>query len=371
MTDDTGMLEHSLGAIPRRSEGYTTDDNARALWTVLEWLGYGAAVGVEDKETTQKLNRLVDTYLAFLVWAQRDDGSFHNNFYYDRRPEPETLSDDCQGRSLWAVALAYLLLPDTGRKVTAAHMIRRGLGAVERIQHPRGWAYASAACALLLAACRREGRRDPHLQAIAPELEKWTGLLQQRLLQLYDDNRSADWHWFEPVMTYGNGILPWSLLYTSQVTDSARAKEVGLESLDFLAKVMTAERGHIRPVGNQAWATRDAVSQWDQQPLEVMKLAVACAVAWNLTGREEYRSLVVRCHRWFLGDNDLGEAVADEHDGASCDGLTQQGVNRNQGAESTLAYLMTSAMHAHVVAQTQSYTLSAQPEVSAEKLLMA
>lgn len=371
MTDDTGLIEHGLGAIPRRSEGYTTDDNARALWLVLESLSHASAARLGDTETKRTLQHLADIYLSFLAWAQTDDGSFHNNFSYDRRPEPETPSDDCQGRALWALAVAYVLLPDTGRRAAVAQLLRRGLPVVERLRYARGIAYSAAACALLWATQRRSGRQDPFLQSMEPLLERWTLELEARLLTLYAEHRKQGWHWFEPTMTYGNGVLPWSLLYVGQVTGHAQAETVGLEALAFLIQLMTAPEGHLRPIGNQGWATPASVSKWDQQPLEIMKLALACAAAWHTTGDDAYRQHVLRCMRWYLGENDLGVAVADEANGACCDGLTAHGVNPNQGAESTLAYLLTSIFHAHVVAQTPSYTFGPQPELSAEELLMA
>jgi hypothetical protein len=372
MTDDTGMLEHSLGLIPRRGEGYTTDDNARALWVALEWLTYGAEARVEDPDTTTRLQRLVDTYLSFLVWAQQEDGHFYNNFAYDRRPEPEVFSDDCQGRSLWASALAYATLPDRGRRAAAAHLFRRGIDVVQQLRFPRGWAYTLAACALLLAVADRGWHgQEPFEQSIRTDVERLADQLENRLTEAFRTHSSSTWHWFEPEMTYGNGVLPWSLFYIYQVTERRQTLEVAQSALDFLIEKMTAESGQIRPIGNQGWCTPHGISQWDQQPLEVMKLAIAAGAAYTVTGQTGYRDVVAKCREWFFGENDLRAMVANEQEGSSCDGLTPHGVNMNQGAESTLSYLLTEAVHTKVAAGLTSLTLSARRDIRAKEQLMA
>lgn len=135
MTDDTGLLEHSLGKIPRRNEGYTTDDNARALWVAAEWLDLKEEASL-TAEQAEELDRLADIYLAFLLWAQKEDGGFHNNFDYNRTPEPETSSDDCLGRTLWACASAIVRMDDDLQVWPAVHMWNRALVHARGMKHP-------------------------------------------------------------------------------------------------------------------------------------------------------------------------------------------------------------------------------------------
>ncbi|PZD97013.1 glycosyl transferase [Paenibacillus sambharensis] len=339
MTDDTGLLEHALGLLPRRKEGYTTDDNARALWTCVEWMKLSPDMAGEWLE-------LADTYLAFLLWMQREDGSFHNNVAYDRRLEQEEPSDDCFGRTVWAAACAWLGLADDDRRMAAESLLIRSAQQVENLKYPRGWAYTLAAYSAIL----RDPLRQP-VQGSRPDIEQRLQLrervewLEKKLLEQYKRHAAQGWRWFESSMTYGNGVLPWSLFLSYQVTGSEEARQAARESLDMLRKVMTSPEGRVRPVGNEAWASADHTSQWDQQPLEVMKLALACREAYLVEWKNEDADMVKRCREWFHGSNDCSVRIADIHEGSCCDGLTRSGPNRNRGAESTLSYLLTEAFY--------------------------
>lgn len=337
LTDDTGVLEHALGRIPRRGEGYTTDDNARALWACVEAIdAFEGRVRPDDARPLQ----LADRYLAFLAWAQRPDGTFHNNFRYDRTPEPETPSDDCFARALWACAVAGVRLPDEDKAFAAADVVRRALPRVQELVHPRGWAYALAACCLLLEDGWLRGARSPWRNR-EDELYELVKRLEERLISRFREYSGPGWAWFDPVMTYGNGVLPWALFAAYRVTGSRGALETARTSLDFLIMKMTAPQGWIRPVGNRGWCTRESRAMWDQQPLEAMKLALACSAAYDVLERAYYRQVAEKCLDWFYGDNELQTPLADPDEGSCCDGLTPDGPNRNQGAESTIAYLLT------------------------------
>lgn len=325
MTDGTGLLEHAVGCIPRRREGYSTDDQARALWICLEWLDLA-----ETERERAVLLELADTYLSFLLWVQREDGHFHNNIDYGRRPEPETPSDDCFGRSLWAAAFAWARFgDDPARQAAAATVLRKALPRVPDITAARGIAYALAAMGLLV----QSGHPSPPERRI----RECAG----RLKALYRTHSRPGWRWFEPMLTYSNGILPWGLLWAHEVTGDREALDIALESLSFLESKMTGRGGIIRPVGNAAWCSPDHRSEYDQQPVDVLKLAMACGKAARLTADGRWRDTLARCRDWFHGKNDLGLPLFDEKTGGCCDGLEKDGVNLNQGAESTLAYLGT------------------------------
>ncbi len=390
LTDDTGILEHALGRIPRRREGYTTDDNGRALWTVTEWLSLKPDnVNSEDRN---ELNRLADIYLAFMLWAQKDDGWWLNNFAYDRTLEPEEISHDCQGRSIWSCADAWIRL-DGPHRETARVIVERSLPTLSRIDSLRGQAFAMAACAHLLEASRNRVIDLPLdvKSELNHHLVRLEMLLNRAFRHFYDDN----WHWFEPAMTYSNGVLPWAMLRTYRFTQRPETLKTGLESLSFLLDVMTADEGWLRPIGNEGWCTSETVSIWDQQPLEMFKLALAmeeAALAMELSEREEssrlvgsvrgkgpfdsragdaayvrfaivgrssldaenhsisteypshFRSVREMCREWYYGDNDLQVPVINPEDGSCYDGLTQYGPNINCGAEATISYLMTEAL---------------------------
>jgi hypothetical protein len=389
LTDDTGLLEHALGRIPRRREGYTTDDNARALWTVTERYRLLSDTGAFRQECDTLLS-LADIYLAFLLWSQREDGWWHNNVAYDRTWEDEERSHDCQGRAVWSCADAWARLPDT-RGETAYVMLQKAMPTLGSIASLRGRAYAMAACAHLLDAAEQGAVALP---------EGWEGEFRHHLARLEEilagafyDFSEGDWHWFEPAVTYGNGIMPWAMLRAFRVTRSPETLRIGVVSLLFLQRVMTGEDGTFRPVGNAGWCTRERVSQWDQQPLEMFKLALAfeeAALALETagTGRDggvsepaavdssagltrpagaggplsgaaanlhdaaagaipepaEFRRRRNRCLDWFYGANDHRAMMANPLDGSCCDGLQAEGPNLNCGAEATLSYLMTATL---------------------------
>ncbi len=352
MTDDTGLLEHGLGKIPRRREGYSTDDNARAIWTCLVWLDHVAA---EERAT---LLRLVDTYLSFLLWVQHEDGGFQNDVAYDRTFLRERRSDDCFGRAVWALAVAWTKLESPDRRIAVREMLERAYRQVPRLSSARGFAYTLAALCLLWQHAKTDASDEVTAAFhawVERNVPRWVTELERNLLSMYSRNAQTHWRWFEPVLTYGNGVLPWSLLVAYTVTERQDTLSAALHTLDFLIRQMTGQGGIIRPVGNQGWCTPERRAEWDQQPIDVMKLALAAAMAYRVTGDPAYRDVVRRCRAWFYGENDLGVPLADAEDGSCCDGLTPVGVNVNRGAESTLSYLLTEAMFRNVEVDAHEY----------------
>ncbi|MCL1632497.1 glycosyltransferase [Sporolactobacillus sp. CPB3-1] len=345
MTDDTGLIEHALGNIPRRSEGYTTDDNARALWLVSEWQQ------IDDRDSViRRLRRLSDIYLSFLQYAQQPDGHFHNNYAYDRTPEEELPSDDCLGRSLWALGCACLNLPHRDSRFAAALLFQKAFGAAPKMTFPRGIAYALATASHMLNRSNDLTELPEFCDFIRREAPELIEESEARLLSLFETNSEKGWQWFEPMMTYGNGVLPWALFRSFQVTGNSDALLIAGESLDFLIDKMTSERGNIRPIGNHGWCTAARCSQWAQQPVEVMALALASEQAIQLLNRpEKYLAVLEKCRSWFYGGNDLHECMADAEEGGCRDGLEAGGASRNQGAESTLSYLMTELIYRRVI----------------------
>jgi hypothetical protein len=343
LTDDTGIIEHCIGKIPRRKEGYSTDDNARALWACIEWSRYAQRIG--NTEVGKQLADLADIYLAFLAWVQKDDGHFHNNVAYDRQWEPELPSDDCLGRVIWATATSAVWDLDRNRARVAQQLCQKGFRAVGRIQFPRGMAHVLSAASLLI----REAKANPKLEQpfrewVQRELPSVAQRFGKHLLDQYRRHAKPGWRWYEDTMTYSNGVFPWALFHWHATFPSREAEQVAKESLDFLIEKMTGSKGAIRPIGNRGWCTPQGASQWDQQPLEVMKLAMACQQAYEVTREKRYLTVLEKCRAWFHGKNDLGVPMADESEGSCCDGLNEDGPNPNRGAESTLAYLITEAI---------------------------
>ncbi|NTZ20086.1 glycosyl transferase [Paenibacillus sp. JMULE4] len=327
LTDDTGIVEHALGRIPRRQEGYSTDDQARALWACLEWLDY-----VPEKEA-DGLHSLIDTYLSFLLWTQNENGHFHNNIAFDRTREAETPSDDCLGRCLWASALAFIKLKDRERALAAKEILEKAMNQVANLQYLRGSAYAMAAISLLI---RHNYPRD---------LDAVLAALAAKLLHAYRTHARPQWLWYEPALSYSNGIIPWGLFCAYEAMKNNELLDVAVESLDFLIRLSLNEKGHIRPVGNRGWCTPEYRALWDQQPIDVMKLALAASKAYEMTGKARYAEIVGKCRGWFYGENDAGVPMCNALEGSGYDGLGEKGPNLNQGAESTLSYLLTEAVY--------------------------
>ena len=339
-------MEHCFGKVPRRTEGYSTDDNARALWACMEWMRYAARMH-QDSDIPM-LQALADKYFEFLMWVQRQDGRFHNNVRYDRSFELEVPSDDCQGRSLWAIVTAIRFRRDANRLISYLTVCHQGFQPAMRLRYPRGIAHTLSAASALLRWESSEPIESHWFTAwVRDELPSLVKTFTERLCELYHANSRLGWQWFESSMTYANGVLPWALFQSCTVRDDTRVLRIAEEALLFLIERMTTPEGYIRPVGNREWATPNGSSLWDQQPLEVMKLELACAAALEVSPREAalYRETMERCIAWFQGANDAGLALVDMSDGGCCDGLTENGLNHNQGAESTLAYLLTEAIY--------------------------
>lgn len=404
LTDDTGLLEHALGRIPRRSEGYTTDDNARALWLVTEWLSLGE--GAMDASAAATLRKLAEIYMAFLLWTQYESGWWHNNVAYDRTREREEKSGnhDCQGRAVWAAADAWVrlegALPDT-----AYVIVQRAMPTLGRIDSRRGQAFVMAACAHMVEADAAGTIRLPGSwrSEMTGYMEQYERLLNEQFRHFTRDG----WRWFESALTYSNGLVPWAMLRAYRVTRREETLRNGLDSLGFLLEKMTTAEGWLRPIGNNGWGSPGGVSRWDQQPLEMFKLALALEEAARAVsgGRQtshagsagnggsvghvrdaghggsadhsgsaghggnadhsgsvghvgsaghvghagardslQWRQLRDLALSWFHGNNDHRAPMCDPSDGSCCDGLMRTGPNINCGAESTISYLMTEAL---------------------------
>jgi len=319
LTDDTGLLQHAYYGMPRRSEGYSSDDNARGLLLMAR-----AAAGWPDNRPVD----LATVYLSFLEHAQDARGHFRNFMSYDRRWSDTPSSDDCQGRCVWALAeLMASPLPENLR-TPARELFIRGLKQFETIYSPRATAF------LLLAA---ESLRDAGRVGQADDLAHAAA---DRLLGMFRGVANDTWVWFEHCMTYGNARLPQALFAAHRLFEPPEYLEAARRSFDFLIRE-TVRDGILVPVGNDGWYPRGGTkAEFDQQPIEVMAMVEAALAAHRATGEARYRQVAALSGRWFSGGNCLGRPVADPEQGGCHDGLRPDGVNQNQGAESTLAFLI-------------------------------
>ncbi len=320
MTDSTGLIQHAIYSVPRRESGYTTDDNARALRLCTR-------LWCHDPDT-RMLNRIT-TYLSFLEHARCPVRGFHNFLSYQRDWLDAGGTGDCQGQAVRALAEVLASnLPD-GYRLVARELIKSVLPALAELQSLRAQAYVILAYGHLWSA------RVNDMET----LESVARSAAERLVECYRRSVRPDWQWFESRLTYANAVLPHALFVAAQVWPKEDFAEVAESSFAFLEHVTTWE-GVFWPVGNSDWYSHgEHKSLYDQQPVEAAMMADGALAAFSLLRDEKYLSTFCRTHDWFHGQNSLNKPLADSESGGCFDGLQTFGVNLNQGAESTLAYL--------------------------------
>ncbi len=320
MTDSTGLIQHAIYSLPRRESGYTTDDNARALRLSTRLWG---------QQPGERMLGRVTTYLSFLEHARCPVRGFHNFLSYQRDWLDAEGTGDSQGQAVRALAeVLGSNLPD-GYRDLARELIDAVTPALAELRSLRAQAYVILAWGHLRAA----GVED--LEAV----ENVAWFAAQRLVECYHRSQRPDWPWFESRMTYANAVLPHALFIAARCWPEEDFLDVAEASFAFLDRETTTD-DTFWPIGNSDWYPRgEDKSLYDQQPVEAVTMAEAALAALGLLGDEKYRRVFRRAHGWFHGQNSAHEPLADVHCGSCYDGLQRSGVNRNQGAESTLAYL--------------------------------
>jgi glycosyltransferase involved in cell wall biosynthesis len=342
LTDDTGMLQHAIFTIPNRGEGHTTDDNARGLvFTVmLERLALGRSAAAAKDERAEKQFKKADRlaadfsarYLSFLEHAFNPaKGRFRNFLGYDRQWHEAEGSEDCHGRAVWALGAVLGRSRNQGLRSAAGRLLESALPAVLQLYSPRAAAYTLLGIQEYLDSY--PGDRDA---------QKVRSVLSRRLLEMYESIRRPDWKWFENVVAYGNARLPQALLVVGAAGSDDRMISAGLESLDWLSEIQRCEiHHHFVPIGSQGFYRQNGEkARFDQQPIEAAGAVSASLQAYRMTGDSRWRKRAWSAFNWFLGDNDLQLPLYDSVTGGCRDGLHPDRANENQGAESTLSFLM-------------------------------
>jgi glycosyltransferase involved in cell wall biosynthesis len=326
MSDSTGIFQHACYSIPNSREGYCTDDNARALilTVLLEELG----------RDTRDLHHAASTYAAFLNYAfDSDTGRFRNFMSYDRQWLERDGSDDSQGRAIWALGTCIGRSQRRSFQAWAVQLFERALPACNDTSSPRTWALALIGIHEYLR--RLSGDRL---------VNQMRDVLTSKLIDLYDRTATDEWPWFEDVASYNNAKLSHALILSGRWSDNHRALKIGTDSLRWLAQQQLSPQGRFRPIGCNGFSHRGrSAAEYDQQPIEAHAMISAALEACNV---EEPRSWSDQAHLafdWFLGRNDLGIPLYDTTTGGCHDGLQENRVNENQGAESTLAFLLSLA----------------------------
>jgi hypothetical protein len=320
MTDSTGLIQHAIYSIPRRESGYTTDDNARAL---------RLSTRLWAHRPEERMLCRVTGYLSFLEFARLPGGGFHNFLSYQRQWLDAEGGGDCQGQAV--LALAEVLagnLPDDYRTL-ARELIDAVLPTLADLRSLRAQAYVILAWGQLWKA----GVQDIAL------LENVAWSAAKRLAECYQRFAQPDWRWFESRMTYANAVLPHALFVAAQRWPTEKFLETAEASFSFLDQATTSD-DLFCPVGNDGWYVHGGEKAiYDQQPVEAGTMAEAALVVFDSLRDPRYLRTYRRAGAWFLGENSLRLPLIDARRGACADGLQPTGINRNQGAESTLAYL--------------------------------
>lgn len=320
LTDSTGLIQHAIYSIPRRESGYTTDDNARALRLCCRlWCHH---------KDNRMLGR-VTKYLSFMEHARLVGGGFHNFLSYQRHWLDAEGTGDCQGQAVRALAeVLGSTLPDDHRML-ARELIEGVLPTLADLRSLRAQAYIILAWEHLWTA----GVKD-----IEP-LENVAWSAAQRLVECYQRARRPDWQWFESRMTYANAVLPHALFIAARRWPKEAFLEVADASFAFLDRATTAA-DFFWPIGNDGWYPHGSdKAGYDQQPVEAATMADAALAGFTLLNDKKHLAVFRRAQQWFHGQNSIGQSLVNVRRGGCCDGLQPSSINRNQGAESTLAYL--------------------------------
>jgi len=317
LCDDTGVFQHAIHRVPNRRQGYCTDDMARALVFLCQ-----SRSAQEDPRATEVLSLCV----SFLHFASRPDGTFHNFLSYDRQWQDKVGSEDSQGRAIWAIGAACTaqILGEAARDA-AGEIFQRSAGRISRFASPRSCSFGMLGC------------------AHAPNTPLARDMLREgadSLVALFKGASNGDWRWFEPYLTYCNARMPHALFRAYDLLGDQEYCDVAEESMRFLIRVMF-EDDMLDPPGNHAWFEAGGrKSPFDQQPVEAGTMAEALVCAFRSTASMEYLGRAKQALMWYHGKNRVGAALIDPATGGCYDGLTPSGVNKNQGAESVLSYLL-------------------------------
>lgn len=324
MTTDLGIIQFSKISIPDITSGYTLDDNARAL--IAFCLHYKQT---EDKEDLP----YILIYLDFIIRCQQPGGDFinyvdeHNREHVEQNAEVNL--EDSNARGIWALgtllSIADILPESIVQK--ASTCLLNSLQWAETIQSPRSIGFATKGLYLY-------NNAFPNLY-VSAIINK----LNAKLVSNYEIHATSDWKWFENYLTYGNGVLPESMLYAYLATNKPIYKKIALESLDFLLSKMFTPQG-FKVISNNGWYHKGSEPQeYGEQPIDVSYIIQTLNSFYKAFKNPLHKQYMKTAFDWFLGKNHLGQIMYNPVSGGGYDGLEKENVNLNQGSESTVCYL--------------------------------
>lgn len=322
LTDRFGCIQFAKGSFPDKNSGYTVDDNARALITSVL---HNALFNSEISASLSK------KYLKFLETAQKENGDF-TNIFFNKNEKSEVHSEDAFGRAVWA--LGYTVYKSKNKKLSekAEDLFDKAFPNILKLKSPRAKAFA------ILGLCyhyERFGRRRD-LEVIKK--------LSNYIVKLYENHSSNEWQWFEKHLTYANAKFPEALFFAYKATKDEKYLAVAEATLHFLSDILFVE-DELHPIGQNGWFNKNGErAYFDQQPIDAASMVRAYLAAFIATEDKHYNEKAVLAFNWFLGKNHLKQMLYDEATGGCFDGLGKHSLNLNQGAESTISYLMSRLM---------------------------
>lgn len=319
LTDDTGMIQHANYTIPDRKTGYCIDDNARALMLVL-WADFL----LKDEDA----KRLIPVYASFMRFMQKEDGGFANFMDYNRNHMEEKGSDDSNGRAIWSLGFLIWRTKNESLRSFACEMLKRSFNIIPKL-NLRGKAFAALGIVCYLRVFASDEQAYEILKKISSEL-----------LSSYDKHTGQQWRWFEDILCYDNAIMPMALFNAYGILRDEKVLGTAKESLAYLEKIVF-NNGILSVVGNNGWYRKGAKkAQFDQQPIDAASMVMALQSAYKVTNDSEYLKKMKMAFDWFLGENELGIPMYDMSSKGCSDGLMESGASKNQGAESTVSFLL-------------------------------
>ena len=319
LTDDVGIIQHAKHIISDRKTGYTLDDNARALLV---------ASKVYEKNRDEGSLKLLKTYLSFVKYAQKEDGRFHNYIGYDRSMLDEIGSEDSFGRAIMATGYVASSKVDNNIAAVAKFVFDNAVKHVYELKHLRPKAFSIVG----MSSYYREYKHADILEKIRK--------LANDFVKAYEKERTDDWRWFENSVTYSNGNLPEALFYAYEATKDEKYLKIAEECLDFLSSLVMMKDSMVL-IGHNGWYNQGGKrALYDQQPVDAASMVELYLTAYKITKKEEYYDKAILAFNWFLGKNSIGMVIYDDSTGGCYDGLLSNCVNLNQGAESTVCYLL-------------------------------
>lgn len=324
MTTDFGMLQFSKLNKPDPDSGYTLDDNARALIAMCQYY---------KQFKDDSVIPYIDTYLNFIEYCQSKDGRFFNYVDFNKKITIQNNNEnleDCSGRAMWAlgylISIANILPDELGERAEAAFY--RSLSLTKNI-------YSTRAMAFVIKGLYYYNRRIKDEDTLI-----YIKLFADRMVQMYRHENEENWQWFESYLTYANSVLPEALLLCYTITGNETYRDIAREAFDFLLDVIFDEQS-IKVISNDGWHFKgEEKKRYGEQPIDVAYTILALRKFHDIFKDEKYLAKMEMAFNWFLGNNHLQQIIYNPCTGGCFDGLEEHNVNLNQGAESSISYLM-------------------------------